>query len=1294
MDIKSHLKEAREAIKNRDFRKSIKLCRDVLDEDKDNYIALVFLGLSIQETDPSEESEKAFRRAIEINPENLLAWNGLANYFEKIDTTEARLELIKIYTFLIGKETTEKKLIDYCEKLCSLYKYTNVEEICKVIYKKVENGNYSESALTNSRSSLATILKQSNELSDDILEVYEDILSSLVSSNETATVDYYSQYLTVLYKQKKYEKLLTHVIKMYKMFPEDVITMKWICQLYNELYVENKPCVISEYVNIDKVHKKLSALEPESVMGIFTKAICDVNAEEHSGAKDKLLKVVSRKADLLHAWILLTRVNIMLHSYNDAAESAKVSKKLMQSPKYSCEQNTRREVEIMHLEALSRSSESSHWEKAVELYEKLDEKSKDLCLPHYTRANIKLGNMVEAKRSITKLEQTKPSESAHSGILLAQLMRKENHHNYALEVLEKKPIQTSEYFLELGVTYFEIEKFDECLLAFLKAAKSDANNYYCFYYLGRCYCEMKQYDKARRCYERSYKLCPSFSNAAIELSKIYRLLKNWDSNAALLKTITKDVINKGNTWAWLQMGLNSMEQGDYDRAIQYLRLVSRVDEDNGHCWEALADAYLYKGAYTSALKAYERVLEISVDALYPALQIALIKKDLGHFHEAMLDFEALLCKNRKCILTLTGLAETCLKKAAECIQEQRLGTARDCAQYGVEAVSRAIKQGSEISALWKILGDCCILVAKLPEKYCCLMIMRAIDEPNHYDGDKILEKEDLLQLAVRCYSKAIVLTKSNDLLWHDLAVAYFLQAKHSEDKELANEISTKAQAILQQCSSKNPTYWQHWNLLGIILMTKDHPNYAFAQHCFIKAVTVNRNCAVAWTNLGVLYLKLENILLANQAFGQAQRSDPNYIQSWIGQGILAEVLDQGDEAMDLFRHSTDLGFHPQGALGYGHWVCRKLMQSPMASSFDAIDKLHAVPVACDALTWYTQLNPYECCSWNMLGILKERMGLLAGAAEAFRKALNMSSERYSDFARINFGRVLNRLGHYKEAIKICSDVQESSFNSGIWYALALYKDNQFQEASSIYLAIVQYLAKELTIGDVVACMAIITYGLGEPDLARKAIVESFNKRLPTARVMYALIALGVLQKDSPLIPLTLKQVEVLEDVPKSIENFISLLSYIHIFQGNHAKAVRKTSELVHLLPGNSDLWLTLSITILYSIKQMKSPPSHKEAAKNAANVALKLRDLKTTHKTVSKILCTISASSLLISDYKSSLISAQKAIFCTPNAKESWVVFNDSLGYFTDKQKYFEMSNQVLHSSCDDFNHIRVNTIF
>lgn len=60
-------------------------------------------------------------------------------------------------------------------------------------------------------------------------------------------------------------------------------------------------------------------------------------------------------------------------------------------------------------------------------------------------------------------------------------------------------------------------------------------------------------------------------------------------------------------------------------------------------------------------------------------------------------------------------------------------------------------------------------------------------------------------------------------------------------------------------------------------------NYALAQHCFIKSIYINHDSAVAWSNLGVLYLLMNNIKLANKAFAQGQRSDPNHINSWIGQ---------------------------------------------------------------------------------------------------------------------------------------------------------------------------------------------------------------------------------------------------------------------------------------------------------------------------------------------------------------------------------------------------------------------------
>lgn len=70
------------------------------------------------------------------------------------------------------------------------------------------------------------------------------------------------------------------------------------------------------------------------------------------------------------------------------------------------------------------------------------------------------------------------------------------------------------------------------------------------------------------------------------------------------------------------------------------------------------------------------------------------------------------------------------------------------------------------------------------------------------------------------------------------------------------------------------------------------------------------------------------------------------------QAFIAENLSP-DDAMDLFRHSTQLSFNPQSAIGYAYWVCKTLAEAPPHSIIYSIHNMHAVPVACDALTWYT-----------------------------------------------------------------------------------------------------------------------------------------------------------------------------------------------------------------------------------------------------------------------------------------------------------------------------------------------------
>ena len=61
-----------------------------------------------------------------------------------------------------------------------------------------------------------------------------------------------------------------------------------------------------------------------------------------------------------------------------------------------------------------------------------------------------------------------------------------------------------------------------------------------------------------------------------------------------------------------------------------------------------------------------------------------------------------------------------------------------------------------------------------------------------------------------------------------------------------------------------------------------------------------------WTNLAALYLMQGDVALAHEALKVAQSAGPKYNECWTGQAIVAEMIGHA-EAMDLFRHTTELG---------------------------------------------------------------------------------------------------------------------------------------------------------------------------------------------------------------------------------------------------------------------------------------------------------------------------------------------------------------------------------------------------
>ena len=76
----------------------------------------------------------------------------------------------------------------------------------------------------------------------------------------------------------------------------------------------------------------------------------------------------------------------------------------------------------------------------------------------------------------------------------------------------------------------------------------------------------------------------------------------------------------------------------FDQAVASLQAALKASPSSMATWEALADAYLARGSFSAARKAFERVLVLKPGALYPRLMIAGVKLRTGQQREAAADY--------------------------------------------------------------------------------------------------------------------------------------------------------------------------------------------------------------------------------------------------------------------------------------------------------------------------------------------------------------------------------------------------------------------------------------------------------------------------------------------------------------------------------------------------------------------------------------------------------------------------------------------------------------------------------
>ncbi|KAG9487998.1 hypothetical protein GDO78_007677 [Eleutherodactylus coqui] len=1126
-EVKAELKSARDAIRNKEYKDALKHCKVVLKLDKNNYNAWVFIGLAASELEQPDQAQAAYKKATEIEPEQLLAWQGLVNLYEKVSQKDFQDDLPNVYQKLLElyKSSDKQKWCEVCKKLVELYqqekKYLQAAHTWQQLIKMKEDEDIKKDELYQLWKKLTELLGEEIELQD----------------NETQQM--------LPHEETKLKEICNRTAITYPSYcyPLEVLSLHYI----------RSGDIGKEAVNCYNKLVEMESSNGHGLIGIGVKALHD---KKFDMAAESLSQGVQRVNSCPSAWYFLAQAQLKIHKHEQAVVSCEQAIKLLSQDDLSPGDLKDRALGLK-AQALLQCTDADHSDQILRVLEQISNKDGDpVLIALKGQVYLKKGSLEDASKVFRELQQTHP-EFAETYFLEGQIHYSQKNYSEAekslFKAIGKNPEVANHYFC-LGLTYWfmsEETKRDKtkAVTQFLKAAKLDPYMSKVFCYLGHYYREVSgDKTRARGCYKKAFDLDGNDGESGANAVDLSVELNDMDTALAILSSVTERASAGMAKWAWLRRGLFYLRVGQHSKAVSDLHAALRADPKDPNCWECLGEAYLSRGGYSTALKSFMKASELNPDSVYSAYKIASIKQILGTYTEAVTEYQSIIQKSGDYVPALKGL------------------------------------------------GECHLMLAKAA--LADFLDAKAVDSIGK-----------ALEYLTRCYGRALKLQSSANI-WCDLGINYFYQAQHLLFSDPAgsnhSDLLEKSVQCIKKSIMMDSSNHQYWNALGVVCCSKDVDNKAVAQHAFIKSIQCQQNVSTLFPLLTQLY--------SVTSFKVAQSLDPSYVRCWIGQALIAETVGSY-ETMDLFRHTTELSMHTEGAKGYAHWVCVTLLDKSNRNTelyrYNIV-QMNAITAAHLALNKYTERIQSDATAFGMLGYLNEHLKLKRQAKDTYERSTLILRDT-EDKAQYNlvlrhYGRSLCAVGQYDEAIKVYRSIPPAEFDDLAGLALTYFKKGLLKESMKVYKTALSVAKTEQEKAHVLTAMAIIEYSQGDMESSKTLLFKCSVLKEPSIESLHALCALGLAKRDITLATAALNELLKHVKIDQDVYERCLITAATYALQGRSIAVQRQACKAIHSHPGNPELWSLLSRIV----PQYAPRNTGGGAAAGIVAHSLKLRQAKTS----------------------------------------------------------------------------------